>query len=85
MTITFFLKPHYPAKLRAEWQFRAKSKRRKKRIYKILRTTRTIEAEEVNYFDEAQFETVRNEERRIIERQQSDDEAMLLLAMLEAT
>lgn len=79
MTILFFLKPHYPRQLRAEMQRRAKSKKRRKRVYKILRATTYPEAEEVNYFDEAQFEAVRSEQRRVVERQRDEEDLILLL------
>lgn len=84
MSLIFFLKPHYPRKLRAEMQFRAKSKKRRKRTYKILKTTTYPVAEEVNYFDEAQFSAYRAEERRILEGQRRDGEDLLLLAMMGA-
>lgn len=84
MTILFFLKPHYPQKIRAELQRRILSKKRRKRVYKILRTTTQPQAEEINYFDEAQFEAQRSEQRRVIERQQQEEDMMFFGFLAEA-
>lgn len=84
MSLIFYLKPHYPRKVRARMELPASRAKRKKRIYKILKTTTYPTAEEINYFDDAQLFALRREQERAFEAQRREDEEITLLEMMGA-